>query len=391
MAHSLSILHIDGDDFFASLFRNRNPKLKKRPLIIGHLQSRGYVTAASYEARQSGVHRGLTVMQAKRLCPDANLEQIDWALIRRASTTLNGHIRSYSPQVEQSGIDSFFMDYTGCEQLFGKPSMLASKLQREIRDDLKVGVSVGLSADKAVSAVACRAAKLGRFQDVRPGEEQSFLNGCPLEWLPGITEQHRKRFKLLGIVTIDQLASIPEEVLIQLLGIMGRTLSIRARGLEHALVQPCRRRDEPSVSYKFPEDILDRSMTIARLAQMAGLLGTILRQRHRSTRYLNVRIGFADGVVVSKQDCLDYPTHCDPDIFRGARKIFHRLDTRRVRIRELVLQARHMIYCPSELPLGPDAIRRMRWDQILCTADTIRHRFPQNPFALTLGSARVVN
>ena len=75
-ARERQILHINTDDFFATLARQRDPDLRGRPVIVGNLLSRGSVVSASYEARHAGVHPHMTMTQAARRAPDAHLVQI---------------------------------------------------------------------------------------------------------------------------------------------------------------------------------------------------------------------------------------------------------------------------------------------------------------------------
>jgi len=232
-----AILHIDGDNFFAELFRLKDPKLRKRPVVIGHLKSRGSVVAASYEARHSGVSPGITMQQASRFCPDAALVQIDWHLVNQATSVLNSVLAKYSPAIEPVGADAAFLDYTGCHQLFGPAKDFAQNLQKSIYGEMSITASIGLSPDKAVSVVACRSAKLGSFQAVEPGEERAFLADCPLNWLPGIDSRLNQYFNQLGVTTIGDLARIPAGLLEFLLGNQGKVLALRAEGCEHARVR----------------------------------------------------------------------------------------------------------------------------------------------------------
>ena len=55
------ILHIDGDAFFASVMQSVNPSLKGKPIATG--KERGIATAFSYEAKNRGVRRGMTLSQ----------------------------------------------------------------------------------------------------------------------------------------------------------------------------------------------------------------------------------------------------------------------------------------------------------------------------------------
>src|SRR4030042_5861800 len=99
------ILHINPDDFFASVLRVKDPELRKSPLIIGYLNSRGQVFSASYEARNEGVHPGLTMSQARRICPKATLIQIDWDLFHKVSGYIFEIFSRYTPLFERARLD----------------------------------------------------------------------------------------------------------------------------------------------------------------------------------------------------------------------------------------------------------------------------------------------
>ena len=62
-----TILHLDGDAFFCSVFQAVNPRLKGKPVVTG--SERGLATAVSYEARKYGIKRGMLTWQIKKTCP----------------------------------------------------------------------------------------------------------------------------------------------------------------------------------------------------------------------------------------------------------------------------------------------------------------------------------
>ena len=66
------IMHIDLDAFFVAVEQVENPELKGKPVVVGgRPDRRGVVAAASYEARAFGLHAGMSLVTASRLCPQA--------------------------------------------------------------------------------------------------------------------------------------------------------------------------------------------------------------------------------------------------------------------------------------------------------------------------------
>ena len=153
------ILHINTDDFYASALRLRDPALRTKAVVVSGPAPRGMVMSASYEARGDGVRRGMTVSSAMRLCPGGVFVPPDWDLFRSVSGSIFSIVRRYSPVVESGSLDEGYVDYTGCDRLFGRAMDAGRAIKRDVRAETGLEVSLGVASSKLVSHVASREAK----------------------------------------------------------------------------------------------------------------------------------------------------------------------------------------------------------------------------------------
>jgi len=105
------IAHVDMNAFFASVEQRQNPHLRGKPVLVcGNPDGRSVVATSSYEARRYGVKTGMTIPQAKKLCPHAILVQCDPDKYVDISTRLLAIYRSFTPLVEAFSVDEAFLD-----------------------------------------------------------------------------------------------------------------------------------------------------------------------------------------------------------------------------------------------------------------------------------------
>jgi len=157
MIHSWprAIMHIDADAFFASCEQAIHPELKGKPVITG--KERGIVAAASYEAKNRGVERGMRLFEAKKVCPDVIMLPSDYETYSLFSVRMFEILRRFSPVVEEYSIDEAFVDLTGLRRLYHSSYKdIAFKIQEEVEKELGITVSVGVSLTKVLAKAASK-------------------------------------------------------------------------------------------------------------------------------------------------------------------------------------------------------------------------------------------
>ena len=345
------VLHINMDDFHASVARVKDATLRRRPLIVSHVHSRGTVVSASYEARADGVRPGLTLAQARRLSPRARVVPFDAALFTRASDAMIGVLSSWSPRIERARPDEVFLDYTGCERLFGAPLDACARIQRQIRERLRLPASIGLATSKLVSQVASGAAKRSGLVDVYGGYESAFLAPHPVDRLPGVGPKLAARLGDLGVGRIGDIPPIPVEAMEGVFGRPGRLLHERARGIDRSPVHTERPREQIEEEERFEPDVLERRVLEAALARIAGRLGARLRGEGVAARRLAARVSYADGVEEERRAPLPDPEDLDGPLFDALAPLLHRAAARRVRVRALAVRAWDFRWSTGQLDL----------------------------------------
>ena len=89
------------------------------PVIVGGLGNRGVVAAASYEAREFGIHSAMPVREALRRCPRLLRVKPRMAHYRAVSERIFEVFRAFTPLVEGLSLDEAFLDVTASAALFG--------------------------------------------------------------------------------------------------------------------------------------------------------------------------------------------------------------------------------------------------------------------------------
>jgi DNA polymerase IV len=270
------VLHVDLDQFLASVELRRHPELAGLPVIVGGsgdpTEPRKVVTCASYEAREFGVHAGMPLRTAARRCPDATFLPSDPAAYDAASDRVMGLLRDLGYPVEVWGWDEAYLAVAADDSV--DPTQIAEQIQTVIFSETGLSCSVGISDNKQRAKVATGFAKPAGIFVLTDANWMNAMADRPVDALWGVGPKTAKKLAALGITTVRELAHSDAELLTSTFGPRtGLWLLLLAKGGGDADVsaEPWVPRSRSHV-VTFPRDLTDRTemdSAITELAQRA--------------------------------------------------------------------------------------------------------------------------
>ncbi len=370
-----TIIHIDLDAFFVSVEQVLNPELKGKPVVVGGKPDRrGVVAAASYEARAFGIHSGMPLVTAVRLCPKTIFIEGNFAGYREFSQKFMAILNDFTPFIEPMGIDEAYLDVTGFESIHGSIRQMADKMKQRIQSELGLCASVGIASCKVVAKVASDLSKPDGLIEVAPGEERDFLAPLPVEKLPGVGKQTVKVVKGLGVHTIGGLSQMPPYTLKSRFGTAGETLHLFANGIDNRQVLPPGEAKSISRETTFGEDTRDRSFLEATLWVQSEKVGADLRERGKQARCVTLKVRYADFATITRSNTLRETASTDQKIFETGVGLLERaLEKEKQAVRLIGIGVSNLVEASQQATLFAPSDRKL--EELNKAVDRIRDRY----------------
>ena len=257
----------------------RHPGFTTGPAAVLSPDDARKVWQVSRHARRVGVRSGMTVSQAIGLAPTLKLCEADPVHYDERFSSLLSSLTSVSPVVEPAELGRVFVGLDGLEGIHGNVERQIQAIniglriadcglekrnsinESAIRNPQSAIARIGVARGKFIAWVAASRAKPGAFVIVKPGTERAFLDAQQLAVLPLDTDTHRRLLRL-GLSTLHDLSSLPEEAVTSQFGDAGRKLWRLAAG---KVVEPVvgRRTPEPIIqSLTFYTPVAEREFLL---------------------------------------------------------------------------------------------------------------------------------
>jgi DNA polymerase IV len=362
-----SIMHIDLDTFFVSVERLKNSQL------VGGTSDRGVVASCSYEARKFGVHSGMAMRIARRICPEALLVKGDHEEYSKCSKLVTDIIKERVPLYEKTSIDEFYIDLTGMDTFYGSYK-LATEVRQEIIRETGLPISFALSTNKTVAKVGTGEAKPNGQNEIPSGTEKGFLAPLSIKKIPMVGDKSYELLRSMGVAKIHTLQEMPIELMEQVMGANGRLIWRKANGIDNTPVEQYSERKSISTERTFDKDTIDVKGLKDLLVSMTEKLAFQLRSKGDLMSCVTVKIRYSDFNTYTMQAHLGY-TSLDHVIMEKVKELFDKLYQKRMLIRLIGVRFSGLVQGNYQYNLFEDNMKQL---QLYGAMDKMRTRYGEN-------------
>lgn len=315
------ILHVDMDAFYASVEQRDNPELRGKPLVVGGGSNRGVVAAASYESRKFGIRSAMPMREARRRCPDLLQVRPRMSHYQSVSRQVFEIFRSFTPIVEGLSLDEAFLDVTASASLFGDAEAIAHAIKHRIEEVTALKASVGCAPNKLVAKIASDLDKPDGLVVIAESGIEATLDPLPVEVIPGIGRVTLGKLHELGIRSIRDLRTSPDNLLERVFGRYAARMRARASGIDDRPVVA--ERDDKSISAEetFDSDLADPASLDGRLLDLSERASARMRAKGLAAGTVQVKIRQADFTTFTRQRRLQPPSNSTDQIYGLARSL----------------------------------------------------------------------
>lgn len=234
------------NNFYASVEIAINPELFGMPIAVcGSVEDRhGIVLAKSQVAKETGIQTGDVVWQAKKKCPNLIVVPPRFDEYAKYSKKAQEIYYRYTDMVEPFGLDECWLDVTLSQKLFGNGEEIANKIRNDIKNELGLTISVGVSFNKIFAKLGSDMKKPDAVTIINREDFREKIWHLNANELIGIGKSTYNKLLSYNIKTIGDLALTDGEFINRALGKNGTQMWNYANGRDFSRVREYIESDE---------------------------------------------------------------------------------------------------------------------------------------------------
>ncbi len=326
--------------------------LKSRAVaIISAHNANGTIVAISPEARQEGLCKGMKVSLARKMSHSTRLLPYNRSLYARMHDYLYQTVAKFSPLVEPSVFGQFYMDMSGMNGIYKNDLRAGDMISKRIDEVIHMENHIGISVNKLVSRISTSVVP-ERIYKIDRGEESHFLAPLHSRLLPTSAEPPvEKMLRFLFLRQVQDVQSVMEQETAAeaIFSRYYKPLAMEVQGRDTSAVHPPQKQDHIIEQTVLPEDSNDEEKLCGVIRQIAGQVGFKLRRRSQISRQVSLEIHYTDGYSSRRTGSLK--TNDEASVVQDCLELFFRANTRRNRIRTIIIDASkfQMVACQLDL------------------------------------------
>lgn len=375
-----TILHVDLNNFYASVECLYRPEIRSKPVIIcGDIEARhGIVLAKNYPAKALGIKTGEAIWEAKQKCPELVMVRADFAKYLQFSRIARKIYADYTDQVESFGVDEAWLDVSGTEKIFGSGFAIANQIRQRLQDELGLTGSVGVSWNKIFAKLGSDLKKPNATTVIAEENFQQVVWPLPVGELLYVGRATRRKLANRAIYTIGELANRDRNDLKLLLGVWGETLWHFANGLDSA---PVKQVGEETLiksvgnSTTTPRDLVNNQDVKLIIYVLAESVAARLRKHGLKCKTVSITARSSELLSFERQAKVPGPTFLSNEIAKKAMELFQANYRWDKSIRSLGVRGSDLVTAEGHVQLGLFENSQLDAENLEFTIDNLHKRF----------------
>ena len=379
-----SILHVDMNNFYASVECLYRPEIRNFPVAVaGDPENRhGIILAKNMIAKKLGVTTGEAIWQAKQKAPGLVLVPPDYKKYLRFSRLARQIYYEYSDQVEAFGLDENWIDLTNSLQyLHQEPVAIADTIRQRVKEELGVTVSVGVSFNKIFAKLGSDMKKPDATTAIPYDRFREIVWPQPVGDLLYVGRSTRRKLEAIAVNTIGDLARMDVEILQRKLGKWGEILWLFANGMDTAPVRMIGESEQiKSIGNgtTCPRDLKTEQDVRLVFTVLAESVAARLRDCGVKCQGVQIFLRDNDLMSITRQKKMEYPCCTSRPLLDAAMGLFRQHCRWQKPLRGLGLSAIYLVTADKHIQLSlfdDTAEKLLVQEKIEKTVDELRFRF----------------
>jgi DNA polymerase-4 len=295
------------------------------PLLVTSPVDSSTIFACSPEAAALGVTPGLSVYQARQMVPQAFLIAPDELAYHASHGALQAALQVFTPLIETVALGEFLVDVRAVTASHGGDEALAAALASAAASASGLSVQVGVGGGRFMAEQAARQAPPGSGLVVPIGAEAAFLASLPVDVLPNLPGEIRRRLYLFDLYTLGDLAALRKPAVLRQFGGEMAGLYELARGRDPRPLNP----DVPPLrlvrSLRLPSPASARPPLLNAVQRLCWQVSKVLAHKGYHAEALKLTLYPAQGGPVELGLAANPPTSDETRLSRLAAQLLGRL------------------------------------------------------------------